>query len=160
MGVILVRDPFGRRDRTYGFMGFEKISEKVQVSINWFTSVDLKDAYFPVPIHPPHRMFLRFALQGVCTAYFPSATKLEGVRTLHGGSDCSTQEVGHSLSHIFSTIRCSLPSRSVPVQHLQDLVFIINGGKKQAVNSARRGLAGLSSELHVFQGTPFETVGH
>lgn len=114
MGVILARDPSARRDRTYGFMGFEKIFEKVQVPINWFTSVDLKDTYFPVPIHPPKRKFLRFALQGVCTAYFPSASKSEGVRTLHGGSDCSTQEVGHSLSHIFSTFRCSSPSHSMP----------------------------------------------
>ena len=31
---------------------------------DWFTSIDLKDAYFHVPIAPQHRQFLRFAFEG------------------------------------------------------------------------------------------------
>lgn len=36
---------------------------------NWFTSVDLKDAYFHVPIYPPHKKFLQFVFQGVRYEY-------------------------------------------------------------------------------------------
>jgi hypothetical protein len=31
---------------------------------NWLASIDLKDAYFHVPVHPRHHKFLRFAFQG------------------------------------------------------------------------------------------------
>lgn len=33
---------------------------------DWFTSIDLKDAFFHISIYPPHMKFLRFAYQGVC----------------------------------------------------------------------------------------------
>ncbi|XP_056116181.1 uncharacterized protein LOC130092365 [Rhinichthys klamathensis goyatoka] len=36
---------------------------------NWFTSIDLKDAYFHIKIYPPHRKFLRFAFLGVTYEY-------------------------------------------------------------------------------------------
>ena len=32
---------------------------------DWFTSLDLKDAYFHIPVRPAHRKFLRFAFMGV-----------------------------------------------------------------------------------------------
>lgn len=31
--------------------------------------VDLKDAYFHIPIHTPHRKYLRFAFRGICYEY-------------------------------------------------------------------------------------------
>ncbi|XP_051994281.1 uncharacterized protein LOC127652201 [Xyrauchen texanus] len=33
---------------------------------DWFTSVDLKDAFFHINMYAPHRKFLRFAYQGIC----------------------------------------------------------------------------------------------
>lgn len=36
---------------------------------DWFTSVDLKDAFFHISIYPPHRNFLRFAYQGICCEF-------------------------------------------------------------------------------------------
>ncbi|XP_041864797.1 uncharacterized protein LOC121654646 [Melanotaenia boesemani] len=36
---------------------------------DWFVSIDLKDAYFHVPIYPPHRKYLRFSFQGKCYEY-------------------------------------------------------------------------------------------
>ncbi|KAL0148967.1 hypothetical protein M9458_055771, partial [Cirrhinus mrigala] len=37
---------------------------------HWFTTIDLKDTYFHVPIAPQHRPFLHFAFQG--QVYHPS----------------------------------------------------------------------------------------
>ncbi|KAK5902612.1 hypothetical protein CesoFtcFv8_007851 [Champsocephalus esox] len=36
---------------------------------DWFTTIDLKDAYFHVEIAPKHRKYLRFAFQGIAYEY-------------------------------------------------------------------------------------------
>jgi len=36
---------------------------------DWFTSIDLKDAYVHIPIIPKHRKFLRFSFQGISYQY-------------------------------------------------------------------------------------------
>lgn len=43
-----------------------------EMHVRWndrFTSVDLKDGYFHILIHPPHRKYLQFAFRGVCCEY-------------------------------------------------------------------------------------------
>ena len=35
----------------------------------WMTSVDLKDAFYPVSIYPDHQKFLKFKWQGHCYAF-------------------------------------------------------------------------------------------
>lgn len=46
-------------------LNFITLSRSVQRN-DWFTSIDLKDAFHHVGIYPPHRKFLRFAYQGKC----------------------------------------------------------------------------------------------
>ena len=36
---------------------------------DWFTTIDLKDAYFHVDISPKHRKYLRFDFQGIAYEY-------------------------------------------------------------------------------------------
>ncbi|KAL2095574.1 hypothetical protein ACEWY4_007722 [Coilia grayii] len=36
---------------------------------DWFTTLDLADAYFHIQIYPPHRKYLRFAFEGVIYEY-------------------------------------------------------------------------------------------
>ena len=37
--------------------------------MDWFTSIDLKDAYQHIPVYPPHRKFLRFGFEGQVYEY-------------------------------------------------------------------------------------------
>lgn len=36
---------------------------------DWYTTLDLRDAYFHIPIYPPHRKFLRFGYKGLIYEY-------------------------------------------------------------------------------------------
>ncbi|KAL2079594.1 hypothetical protein ACEWY4_025338 [Coilia grayii] len=46
-------------------LNFNTLSRSVQRN-DWFTSIDLKDAFHHIGIYPPHRKFLRFAYQDKC----------------------------------------------------------------------------------------------
>lgn len=71
---------------------------------DWFTSVDLKDTYFPFSIYPPHRKFLLFAfwrgLLRVQHAALQPPSESQCVRALHRGSDHPTAVPGHPFSHM------------------------------------------------------------
>ncbi|XDV25867.1 hypothetical protein PO909_029703 [Leuciscus waleckii] len=57
---------------------------------DWFTSVDLKDAFFHISIYPPHRKYLRFTYQGICYEF----TVLPFGRNLSLRTFCLCAEAG------------------------------------------------------------------
>lgn len=54
--------------KTFRMLTTRKLLELVQPG-DWFTTIDLKDAYFHVEVAPKHRKFLRFAFQGTAYEY-------------------------------------------------------------------------------------------
>uniref|UniRef100_UPI003AAB97E8 uncharacterized protein n=1 Tax=Centroberyx gerrardi TaxID=166262 RepID=UPI003AAB97E8 len=55
-------------ERPFHMLTTKHLLECVQPG-DWLTTIDLKDAYFHVPILPKHRKFLRFAFQGTAYEY-------------------------------------------------------------------------------------------
>lgn len=60
----------------------------------WFASVDLKDAYYSVPIHEDHRKFLRFEWNSVCYEFL----------CLPMGLSCSPRVFTKLLKPIFALL--------------------------------------------------------
>ena len=56
------------RTMTFRMLSPARVLKAVS-SGQWFTTLDLKDAYFHIPIHPRFRKFLRFAFQGEAYEY-------------------------------------------------------------------------------------------
>ena len=51
--------------RAFRFQMLRALDVLQSVSVNdWFTSIDLQDACFPMPVAPRHRQSLRFAFRG------------------------------------------------------------------------------------------------
>lgn len=119
---------------------------------DWFTKIDLKDAYFHVPIAPRHRRFLRFAFEGQayefrvlpfgialaprvftrCVAAALAPLQAQGLRILPYLDDwliCSRSEVqarsdvAHVLSHVAELgLRVNLKKSSLVPR--QETVFL------------------------------------
>lgn len=77
---------------------------------DWMASIDLKDAYFHVPIHPDSRKFLRFCIQGRCYQY----------RVLPFGLSTSPRVFTKFLAPIMASLRLQ-GIRIFP--YLDDLLF-------------------------------------
>lgn len=54
--------------KTFRMLTVRRLLELVQPG-DWFSTIDLKDAYFHVEVAPRHRKFLRFAFQGTAYEY-------------------------------------------------------------------------------------------
>ena len=135
----------------------ESLNNIIQ-SINlgdWLASVDLKDAYLHVPIHPDHRKFLRFSIDGVKFQWkvLPfgistaprvftkvlspviAALRLRGVHIhpylddllIRAGSFHQLQEAVHTTLELLQTAGFVVNLKKSDLTPCQDLVFI--GGR-------------------------------
>lgn len=77
---------------------------------DWFTSVDVKDAYFHIPIYSPDRKYLQFTFWVPCVPLWPLFDP-ESVCVVYRGGDCPAAAPGHPPGHI-PTTSCCLHSRS------------------------------------------------
>jgi hypothetical protein len=103
---------------------------------DWFTSVDLKDAFFHISIYPPHRKYLRFAYQGICYEF----TVLPFGRNLSPRTFCLCAEVGVAplrLSglRILTYIDDWLIIAKSKEKHITSLGFKVNASKNNLTPS-------------------------
>lgn len=127
----------------------------------WFRSVDLKDLYFHIPIYSPHRKFLRFTFKGINTTktavvvvVVVEILQIQGVHTVHRGGDRSAEAAGHPPGHISGRLAAFSPF--VHARAASAGAWLHNKREEEQADShAGRGFSGLSSELRIFNSTPF-----
>ena len=106
----------------------------------WFTTLDLKDAYFQVPIHPSHWKYLRFAFEGEAYEYqvLPFGLSL-APRTFTKCMDAVLKPLSsvgiQVLNYIDDWLLCA-PSRAqaakdtrLLLRHIQELGLVVNEKK-------------------------------
>ena len=121
----------------------------------WWSSVDLKDAYFHIPIYPPHRKFLRFGFEGRVYEYtvlpfglalsprvFVKCTQAAIAPLRRLGIRLSTY-IDDWLIHGESRQEVSRHT-AVVVSHLESLGFNINRQKSVLVPSQQTTFIGIS----------------
>ena len=129
---------------------------------NWFISIDLKDAYFHIPIYPPHRKFLRFAFKGIayeylvlpfglslsprvfvkCTEAAIAPLRERGIRLATYIDDwlLAAQSPQQTLAHA-----------SLLMAHLADLGFTVNREKSVLVPTQNINFIGLTLDSVAFR---------
>ena len=144
--------------RAFKMETLQTVMTAVQVG-DWIASVDLKDAYFHVPIHPDHREYLRFRIQGRSYQY----------RVLPFGLSTSPRTFTKVLAPVIAYLRmCNIQA----FPYLDDILF--SAGSQQAltenmqfvvrtltqagfiVNAAKSSLT--PSQDMVFIGARFQTA--
>lgn len=93
----------------------------------WFTSIDLKDAYFHVPVARRHWKYLRFAFQGVCYEYrvLPFGYSL-APRTFSmcvKAALCPLFAQGYSIAYYLDDLLLIAPSPQLAMERTTQLVL-------------------------------------
>jgi len=127
----------------------------------WFVSIDLKDAYFHVPIAPHHRQFLRFAFQGQAYQFkvMPFGLSLDPLHIYEvcGSGPCSHTSqrlndlaISGRLANCFPNCRhCLAPWTCDPVGHHSQLL------QEQSYTQSEGRLPWQDSRLIVDESLPF-----
>ncbi len=129
---------------------------------DWFTSVDLKDAYFHISIYPAHRKFLRFAYQGTAYEFLTVPFGLALVpRTFTKCVEAALTPLriaGLRVSGYLDDLLLSAPSRrqagiytNLLVSHLKGLGFKINETKSCLVPTQEIIYLGLRLNSDLYQ---------
>lgn len=125
--------------KTFRMLTVRRLLELVRPG-DWFTTIDLKDAYFHVEVAPKHRKFLRFAFQGIAYEYnrLPFGYSL-APRTFSKCVDAALQPLrSHGMRVFFYLDDLIVMARSKQwaifhtaqlILHLTKLGFAINWGK-------------------------------
>lgn len=139
--------------RTFRMLTTRRLLELVQPG-DWFTTIDLKDAYFHVEVAPRHRKFLRFAFQGTAYEYnrLPFGYSL-APRTFSKCVDAALQPLrSHGMRVFFYLDDLIVMARSKQwaifhtaqlILHLTRLGFAINWKKSNPQPSQRAEYLGV-----------------
>ncbi len=84
--------------KTFRMLTTRKLLELVQPG-DWFTTIDLKDAYFHFEVAPKHRKFLRFAFQG--TAYEYNRFPFKRFKSCWGWKSLITDSLSPKICTLF-----------------------------------------------------------
>ena len=122
---------------------------------DWWTSIDLKDAYHHIPIYPPHRKFLRFGFEGKVYEYtvLPFGMSLSP-RVFVKITQEAIAPLRHKgirlLNYIDDWLICANSAQEVAlhtkvtIAHLQTLGFSLNWEKSVLVPSQQITYIGVS----------------
>lgn len=134
---------------------------------DWLTSIDLKDAYFHVPIHPSHRRYLRFQWQGatyqfralcfgLSTAPFLFTRILQPVSAwVHARGIRLTRYLDDWLIAASDQVSSS-EHTGVVTQLCQDLGLMVNSQKSDLIPSQTAVYLGMDLDTESFQVRPTE----
>ena len=122
---------------------------------DWFTSIDLKDAFFHIPIYPPHRKFLRFGFQGKVYEYtvLPFGMSLSPrvfVRCTEAALAPLRQQGLRVASYIDDWLLCASSAREVVsdtakvMSHVTSLGFTINQAKSMTTPTQSTDFIGIT----------------